>query len=270
MTSTEKNHEIKSSSFQSIKRLAEFLAIEFSEDVTPLEKIVAAEELDLFYDSYGDTFDGMTVYDRGQFFIHINLQRSNKPGTTRARFTIAHELGHYFIDNHRIGLRSGLLTPHFSINNENTSNRIEREADYFASCLLMPEVRFKKFIHRRKFDFSIIKEAAEHFNTSITATAIRFSAIGNHPLMIVFSELGRIRWKWASPDFPYQYLLYTNKVPENSVMGEYFSNGIQVNSTEEVWGIDWFSGVSDRDLNLKFLEHCITHKNFALSIIWEK
>ncbi len=270
MISTERNREIKSSCFQSIRRLAEYLAMEYSEDITPLEKIVAAEELDLFYDSYGDSFDGLTVYDRGQFFIHINTQRSNKPQSTRARFTIAHELGHYFIDNHRIGLKSGLLTPHFSVNNENTSNRIEREADYFASCLLMPEDRFKKFVHRKKFDFSIIREAAEHFNTSNTATAIRFSAIGNHPLMIVFAEQGKIRWKWASADFPYQFLLYTNKVPENSVMGEYFLNGIQVNATEEVWGIDWFNYVSDHDLSRKFLEHCITHKNFALSIIWEQ
>lgn len=270
MANTGKSLEIKNSSLLSIKRLAESLALDFSEVVTPIEKILEAEELELFYDSYGDMFDGMTVYDNSQFYIHVNTFRGNRPETARARFTIAHELGHYFVDNHRIGLKKGLLTPHFSSNNENTSSRIEKEADYFASCFLMPEERFKKFLYRRKFDFALIKEAAAYFNTSITATAIRFAAIGNHPLMIVFGEQGSIRWKWASDDFPYQHLLYTNKIPENSVMGEYFQDGKPVNGTEEVWAIDWFNYVMNDDTSRKFFEHCIPHKNLALSIIWEK
>ena len=270
MASTGKNQEIQNSSFLGIKRLAEALALDFSEIITPIEKILMEEELELFYDSYGDTFDGMTVFDNGQFFIHVNTFRGNRINSNRARFTIAHELGHYFIDNHRLGLKKGILSPHFSVNNENTNNRIEREADYFASCFLMPEERFKKFVYRRKFDFALLQEAAAYFNTSITATAIRFADIGNHPLMIVFGELGKIRWKWSSADFPFQYLLYSGKIPENSVMGEYFLDNKPINGTEEVWAIDWFNYVKDYEVSRKFFEHCIPHKHLALSIIWEK
>jgi Zn-dependent peptidase ImmA (M78 family) len=269
MGNIEKNQMIKNSSLIVIKHLAESIALEFSNIITPLDLILEEEELDLFYDSYGDSFDGMTIYDKSQFFIHLNTYRGNRPNTPRSRFTIAHELGHYFIDNHRIGLKKGLLSPHPSINNENAHFRIEREADYFASCLLMPEERFKKFIQRKKFEFSVIRSLSEHFQTSITATAIRFADIGNHPLMIVFGEKGKIKWRWNSEDFPFKYLLYNDKIPENSVMGEYFTNGRLPNETEEVCPIDWFNFIKEDDETRKFKEHCIPHKYLALSIIWE-
>jgi Zn-dependent peptidase ImmA (M78 family) len=260
---------IKNSSQSAIKHLAESIALEFSNVITPLDLIVAEEELDLFYDSYGDSFDGMTIYDDSKFFIHINTFRGNRPNTSKSRFTIAHELGHYFIDNHRLGLKQGLLSPHPSKNNENTHFKIEREADYFASCLLMPEPRFKIHIQRKKFEFSVIKSLSEYFQTSITATAIRFADIGNHPIMIVFGENGKVKWKWNSEDFPFKYLLYSDKIPENSVMGEYFVKGRSPDKTEDIWPIDWFNFVKDDDVHRKFKEHCISHKHLALSIIWE-
>lgn len=269
MASIGKGQMIKNSSLSAIKHLAESIALDYEETITPIEKIIQEEELQIFYDSYGDTFDGMTIYDPSGFYIHVNVFRGNRQDSTRARFTIAHELGHYFINNHRIGLMKGYLTPHISRLNEDSHSKIEREADYFASCLLMPEDRFKKFVLRKKFDYALLEATAAHFNTSITATAIRFAAIGNHPLMIVFGEQNQIKWKWPSEDFPYQYLLYTNKIPENSVMGEYFADGKKITGTEPVWAGDWFNYVKDDDVNRKFLEHCIPHKNLALSIIWE-
>lgn len=260
---------IKINSNLSIKHIAESVAQEFQELVTPLDIIIEQEELVIFYDSYGDIFDGMTIYDKSDFFIHVNTYRGNRPNTPRARFTIAHELGHYFIDSHRIGLKQGLLSPHPSINNENTHNRIEREADYFASCLLMPEERFKKLINKKKFEYTVIKSLAEYFQTSITATAIRFADIGNHPIMIVLGENGKVKWKWNSNDFPFKYLLYSEKIPDDSVMGEYFYKARQPLGTEDVWPVDWFNYVNDQNIHRKFREHCLVHKNVALSIIWE-
>ncbi|CAM3684886.1 ImmA/IrrE family metallo-endopeptidase [Flavobacterium chungbukense] len=269
MKSTEKNEMIKVSSIIGIKDLAETIALEYPEIITPLEHILLEEDLDLYYDNYGNAFDGMTIYADSLFHVHINTFRGNKPGSPRARFSIAHELAHYFIDNHRVGLKKGLLKPHPSKNNELTHFRIEKEADYFASCLLMPEERFKKFVLRKKFDFSVIKTLSEHFHTSITATAIRFADLGNHPIMLVFAENGKIKWKNCSKDFPFQYLLFGSKVPEDSVMGEYFYKDRVSTGTEDVWAVDWFDFVTDRNIHRKFKEHCIPHKNLAFSIIWE-
>ncbi|WBL26770.1 ImmA/IrrE family metallo-endopeptidase [Zunongwangia sp. HGR-M22] len=255
---------------QEIKQFAEEIALEYPEIETNLERIVEEEGIKVFYDCYDTaTFDGMTIYEYSQFFIHINLDRGNKPSTARARFTLAHELGHYFIDTHRIGLKEGILEPHPSKLNNHQFTRIEREADYFASNLLMPETRFKKFINKKHFNPELLNDLKLNFNVSLTACAIRYADIGNCPLMIVYSENGNVKWKYYSLDFPYKYLLYEKKVPENTVMGEYF-NKVHNDSykIEKIWAVDIFNHVSQKDFNLLVNEYCISYKSKTLSIIW--
>lgn len=94
-----------------IKDLAEFIALEHNEIITPLNKIAELEEVPVFYDDYENAFDGTLVYDDG-FYIHINLSLGNSADSQRGRFTLAHELGHYFIDSHRTALKDGLLEAH--------------------------------------------------------------------------------------------------------------------------------------------------------------
>jgi len=255
-----------------LKRLAEYIALQYEEKVTPLEKILADEELELFYDNYGNnTFDGMTIFDNGKFYIHLNIDSQNYQGSDRGRFTIAHELGHYFIDTHRIGLKNGLLKPHPSHTNQKQFFTIEREADYFASCLLMPEPRFCKDIENKKFSFDVIDFLRKEYKVSRTACALRFVDIGNCPLMVVYAENNIIKWHHSSEDFPYKYLINDNIVPRNTVMGDYFNNNnvADIFKTEQVWTMDCFKYVKDEDMRKQFNEHCITHKNLALSLFWE-
>ena len=262
---------IKNSSKSKIKKLAEFIALQYDEKVIPLEKIVEAEGLRVYFDNYEKgTFDGMTIYEKGKFYIHINIDNGNRIDSARGRFTLAHELGHYIIDTHRIGLMKGLLEPHHSTTNKKQFYEIEREADYFASCLLMPEVRFQKDIYRKKFCFDLINSLSKEYNVSITACAFRFAQIGSHPIMIIYSESGIIKWIYNSEDFPYKYLLNNKKISDSFVMGEYFNNtATEISKTAQIWAIDCFNYVKIEDSNAKFYEHCITHKNSALSIIWE-
>jgi Zn-dependent peptidase ImmA (M78 family) len=256
----------------SIKVVAETIALEYQEKITPLDKIVDDEGLSVFYDSYGkDTFDGMTFYENGEFSIHINTDLGNKHNSARGRFTLAHELGHYYIDAHRIGLKKGLLKPHPSRTNQKQFNQIEREADYFASCLLMPEERFSKDFFKKEFSIELIDFLKAEYNVSRTACAFRFAGIGNHSIMMVYGENGNVIWKHCSEDFPYKYLLYQKKVAPKTVMGEYFA---EINENlfkkEEIWAVDLFDYVKDVDSHRKFFEHCITYKGKALSIIWEE
>lgn len=256
----------------SIRELAEVIALEYQEKITPLAKILEDEGLEVFYDSYGkNTFDGMTFYDNGKFYIHLNTDLGNRPDSPRGRFTLAHELGHYYIDSHRIGLKKGLLNPHPSKTNRKQFNQIEREADFFASCLLMPQDKFSNDFNRKKFSIELIDFLKYEYKVSRTACAFRFADIGNHDIMIIYGESGRICWKYCSEGFPFKYLLYENKVAPNTVMGEYFEN-IKENlfKKEEIWAVDIFNYVKDDDLQRKFCEHCITYKEKALSIIWEE
>ena len=255
-----------------IKKLAEYIALQFDEKITPLERIVADENLDVFYDNYeSNTFDGMTIYDNGKFYIHINTYNGNRVDTDRGRFTLAHDLCHYFIDTHRIGLKNGLLEPHPSLTNKAQYFSIEREADYFAACLLMPEERFRKDIGNKKFGIKVIDYLRSEYKISRTACALRFADIGNYPLLIVYAENNIIRWSYSSEDFPFKWMINDKIVPRNTVMGDYFNNNhiAEVFRTEQVWAIDCFKYVKDEDRQRKFYEHCITHKNSALSLFWE-
>ncbi len=255
-----------------IKKIAEYIALQFEEKITPLERIVEDENLDVFYDNYeSNTFDGMTIFDKGHFYIHLNLDNGNRADKERGRFTLAHELGHYFIDTHRIGLKNGLLEPHPSHTNKSNFFSIEREADYFASCLLMPEERFRKDIGNKKFGIEVIDFLRTEYKVSRTACALRFADIGNYPLLVVFAENNKVKWAYSSEDFPFKVLINDNIVPQNTVMGDYFKNNkdADIFKTEQVWAIDCFKYVRDEDLQRKFYEHCITHKNSALSLFWE-
>ncbi len=261
--------EINSRKKNQIKDLAEFLALEHKETITPLNKIADLEELPVFYDDYGNAFDGTLVYD-SNFYIHLNTALGNKPDKERGRFTLAHELGHYFIDSHRIALQAGLIKPHPSRYNKNKHQIIEREADYFASCILMPEKRFRKDCERyRKFNYQVIENLAGQYLVSITACAIRFADIGTHSIMVIYMEDNHIEWKWQSKDFHFWKLADGKEVvPKDSLAGKYFSTGFGEKRTEELWGVDWFDGISDDNINFKVYEQMIPYKNKVLSIIW--
>jgi len=261
--------EISNTSKVFIKELAEFIALERDETITSLNRIIEPENLTVFHDDYGNAFDGMIVFDSG-FYIHINTKRGNRIDSSRGRFTLAHELGHFFLDNHRNGLLKGLLEPHPSKNNESKHQKIEREADYFASCLLMPEKRFSKDCLGQKFKFSIIEKLAIKYKVSLTACAIRFTEIGNHPIMIVYCENNEVKWKWNSNDFPFKYLAEKgNKIPEDTLVGDYFKTGTGSKRTEQLWAGDWFNCYRHEDETRKIYEHVIPHYNKALCVIWE-
>ena len=102
------------------------------------------------------------------------------------RFTVAHELGHYFLPGHAEALfplgdgihesRSGFL---------GGDNNLENQADCFASELLMPTPLFLKEMRKCVPGFGAIVALAESFKVSITAAAIRYALpiSGNpHPI----------------------------------------------------------------------------------------
>ncbi|GET35232.1 hypothetical protein PbJCM13498_40950 [Prolixibacter bellariivorans] len=260
--------EINNRKKNQIKDLAEFLALEYDEIETPLDKIAELEEVPIFYDDYENAFDGILVYDNG-FYIHLNTALGNRPNTQRGRFTLAHELGHYFIDSHRQALKEGLIEPHPSRYNRNKHLLIEREADYFASCILMPEKRFRVDCEKfRKFDFEVIESLSRKYNISITACAIRFADIGTHPIMVIYMENNKIEWKWQSNDFRFWRLAEGKiNVPKDSLAGQYFRIGSGKKRTEKLWAIDWFEDV--QDINCSVYEQIIPYKNKVLSIVWE-
>ena len=113
------------------------------------------------------------------------------------RFTVAHELGHYFLPGHVDALFVNKKL-HYSQSNFVSANPFELQADHFAASLLMPSRLFLKELRRAEEGFVAIKSLANTFKTSITATAIRFATYAEDPVAVIVSEGDRIQYCFMS------------------------------------------------------------------------
>lgn len=165
-----------------------------------LDPIRVMDEYEITHNfgNYRDSFDGLLEHASGRFHVFCNLDRVEKRDSPRARFTLAHELGHYFIDEHRNALASGAAPSHPSFAEFESNQIVEQEADYFASCLLMPEHRFRREVKNAKTGLPTIIRVAAGFGTSITSAAIRFVSLEISPCTIIKWESSKTAWKWVS------------------------------------------------------------------------
>jgi len=118
--------------------------------------------------SYQDMDDW--IDENGSIFVHgqadfdILLPQYTSP--KRDRFTVAHELGHYFLH----ALQGNVPIVAY----RRGSTRIEWEANWFAAALLMPEKEFCKEYEKT----SDIGYVASVFGVSEEAAKVRKEAIG--------------------------------------------------------------------------------------------
>jgi hypothetical protein len=170
------------------------LAEAVSEEHCPRERIspehVARKKgITLSFGEYGDAFDGMLKYRSGRFHIFCNLARLGTRDSPRARFTMAHELGHYYIDEHRNALASGRIPPHPSHCEFESSLVTEQEADRFAANFLMPGERFRRRAMGSGRGLAAVVGLADEFGTSLTSTAVRYTEFDVSPCAVV-------KWHW--------------------------------------------------------------------------
>lgn len=268
------NHRINE-----IEKLAEFIAKDFSnKNLTLLDDIANDEDISHYFDHYEDAFDGMLLYDTENlnFHIHINIDNGNSQFSKRGRYTFAHELGHFFIEQHRLGLKYGLLEPHASFHNINQKNLMELEADYFASVLLMPKEKFRFVSGGKNFSFDTIFKLSEAFQTSILATLIRFSKIGTHEIFAVISKDNIAKWYLRSDDFPQWSFKFKvgGMLPRTTVASEFFTTpDSKYTAIQELSADDWFYPfVSDSRANKTMYEQCFYSENYSyvISLLWFK
>jgi Zn-dependent peptidase ImmA (M78 family) len=183
-----------------IAELAEAIAEEYfpNESVEPIA-ITDRKQITVSFGNYQDVFDGMLEHLSGRFHIYCNLDRVEIPGSDRARFTFAHELGHYYIDAHRIRLENGLSLPLSQCDYE-SKHPIEREADHFAAHLLMPTRLFVKLARGKNAGLPTILSLRKHFRTSVSSTACRYVTAGLAPCVAVKWSRDGLAWKVMSTE----------------------------------------------------------------------
>jgi Zn-dependent peptidase ImmA (M78 family) len=123
---------------------------------------------------------------------------SSFPNEGFLRFTVAHELGHYFLDGHYEYIFSGGKSRHQSDAGFTSDDRREREADTFAAGLLMPEKLFRASCARSKPGLTAIEGLAEACGTSLTATAIQYARLSDELVAVVCSKAERVQFAFMS------------------------------------------------------------------------
>lgn len=162
---------------------AEALAILESVKATsfPVDVVEIALGLGLFVApvDLGDDVSGMLVMNEGGGAIGYNPQHSS----ARQRFTIAHELGHYILHREEAPL---FIDKQYSVvfRDERSStgaDKREREANAFASALLMPEGPLRSAATKVGFDLAddaALTSLARQFGVSKQALSYRLAGLG--------------------------------------------------------------------------------------------
>ncbi|MFT3921565.1 MAG: ImmA/IrrE family metallo-endopeptidase [Myxococcales bacterium] len=105
----------------------------------------------------------LVVHGPGDFEISL----SAVTGAVRDQFTIAHELGHYFL--HSQGGKQRIRAERYG------SGRVEWEANWFAAAFLMPSELFTEEAERNQGDAERI---ATRFFVSSAAAEVRLKSLG--------------------------------------------------------------------------------------------
>ena len=117
--------------------------------------------------------------------------------TGRRNFTLAHELGHYLL--HRQANPGGLQCTNRNMADwDEDRNKIEAEANTFASYLLMPLDDFREQIKGRIVNIDMMTELADRYAVSLTAAILKWMTITDKRAMIVVGKEGFIDWAWSS------------------------------------------------------------------------
>ena len=148
-----------------------------------VDRIAKVHGVKVRYEPLDDELSGMIFLKDNQAVIGVNAHHS----PNRQRYTIAHELGHYFL--HEDILRQGahVDTMITMLNRDQDAAlgtiNIEIEANQFAAELLMPRHMIEKYLNSEglgsaaKSDDAVVESMAKAFKVSTAAMAIRLAIV---------------------------------------------------------------------------------------------
>jgi hypothetical protein len=156
-----------------------------------------AEKLELeIAEVDSNSFDGALLRSSTGFAGRILVRRGIRE-MGRRRFTIAHEIGHYILH----GNQQNSCSPRMIEGWKAGQPLPEREADTFASELLLPTTDVIQHVNRRWPSMQVVSDIAEHFGASMMAAGRKFCDVAPQPCAVVWSSQRVIRWFHPSPSF---------------------------------------------------------------------
>lgn len=140
-------------------------------------KIANANDIKVYEGDLDKKVSGAIRYNKEDKSFEILINKND--AKVRQRFTIAHELGHYFL--HQDFLKAEEIHIDIMYRTNGTSEieieqekEREREVDYFAGALLMN----KTLLEKMRKENNSIQELAEVFKVSVSAMTVRLDILG--------------------------------------------------------------------------------------------
>lgn len=161
------------------------------------------------------------------------------------RFSVSHELGHYFIPDH-VGqvLKDG---KHVSIAGFTSPDPYEQEADFFAASLLMPSNLVRPLMNRTEDGLDIVEVLADECGVSRTAAAIRYAGLTRGAVAVVLATDGVVDFATfsdAMKDAKVRWLRRGSPVPSGSMTAQLAADRSGVlngrREVAEVNLVEWF------------------------------
>ncbi|WP_112484357.1 ImmA/IrrE family metallo-endopeptidase, partial [Thiomonas sp. X19] len=164
----------------------------------PIDPFGIAERNEIIVHAAPSSRDGVSglLVRRGNSFGILYGTHISSEGFQR--FSVAHELGHYFMPGHiEAVLNDG--DSHESRAMGATDNPYEDEADAFAASLLMPKPLFASALCHMEDGLAAVEALSSQCKTSLMATANRYADLATIPAAIVVSQGANIDYCKMSP-----------------------------------------------------------------------
>lgn len=187
------------------ERAEQILAVTNSlrKPIDPFAIAASEETITLIGDDFRQRFDGQLEFHKKQnrFLLFYNNKYdcglSAGAHQPRTRFSVSHELGHFYLDAHHAFLRRGGAA-HRSRGEFVNDATIEREADAFAAGLLLPSKILRPLVNEDQLSLAVVEELAGQFRTSLVSTALRCVALSDFPCAMVGARDGVVAWSATS------------------------------------------------------------------------
>ncbi len=127
---------------------------------------------------------GVFSYHRGHFIILISAHCHTR---SHRRFSLAHELGHFCLPNHLEAIFS-TGPSHLTTNLSAADGDLEKEANFFASELLMPKWGVERILNGCAKGLDSILRISKTCESSLVSSAIRYANHVRRPTVILESD----------------------------------------------------------------------------------
>jgi len=236
-----------------------------SDGPVPVDDIAHALDITEVRREALDGMEGMLLTDRARSTgaILVNTAR----GLRRARFSIAHELGHFLLERHVLssGVGFGCTADDMNERRVGAQNHWqETEANTFAINLLAPSYKLVPALANDP-DLDALRVLARDLDISMEALVRRYVSLADNALCAIWTHRGKVRTTAKSRSFPWLPFTKGDALPKENYANERcVSDRPSIFPSVEANALAW---LRKPDVEL-FEQTQVGQNGYALTLLW--